>query len=65
MNLYEAFNKDIVELNVINDAGHNNISHYTEFNESMKECLNRKYLLPLDELEEVIEIENEHRASNL
>ena len=35
------------------------------FNESMKECLNRKYLLPLDELEEVIEIENEHRASNL
>ncbi|MDA3886006.1 MAG: alpha/beta fold hydrolase [Candidatus Delongbacteria bacterium] len=39
MNLYEAFNKEIVELSIIKDAGHNSISHYTEFTESMKNFL--------------------------
>ncbi|MCK4980507.1 MAG: alpha/beta fold hydrolase [Candidatus Delongbacteria bacterium] len=39
MNLYEAFGKNMVELTIIKDAGHNTISHYPEFSESMKNFL--------------------------
>ena len=39
MNLYEAFSKDIAELNIIKDAHHNSISHYSEFTESLKNFL--------------------------
>ncbi|MCK5760731.1 MAG: alpha/beta hydrolase [Candidatus Delongbacteria bacterium] len=39
MNLYEAFSKDMVELKIVKDAGHNTISHYPEFSETMKKFL--------------------------
>ena len=39
MNLYEVFSKDMVELKIVKDAGHNTISHYPEFSESIKKFL--------------------------
>ena len=39
MGLYEVFDKDSVELSIIRDAGHNTISNFLEFTESLKKFL--------------------------
>ncbi|NOR45067.1 MAG: alpha/beta fold hydrolase [Candidatus Delongbacteria bacterium] len=39
MNLYEAFDENMVELTIIKDAGHNNISHFTEYTKSLNKFL--------------------------